>query len=261
MNEQNIEKDVVETKKKSKKGLTIFLFIVLGILVIGGSCFGGAFFGAKYFELENKEEVKKEDKKEKTDDSSEDDEVKEETAVVDDKKEYKDFTKQEKCAFNSDEMCTYKYTFEKQANYVSKVDPDDLFIYGYGYNYGAYMYILNEGDVYYFVKYFEDETQPLPEIVKDDFLETRFRPEWKKVNLDEKVKRIKGINVGTGVDKSEMFITESGKVYIDGYNLNLIEELSEYNVDDVLDYNDEWSLTYKVVLKDGTILTKTRLSK
>ena len=113
MNEQNVENDVVETKKKSKKGLTIFLFIVLGILVIGGACFGGAFLGAKYFELENKEEVKKddkEDKKEETDDTSKDDEVKEETVVVD-KKEYKDFNKEEECWYHG-ETCILKYTFE-----------------------------------------------------------------------------------------------------------------------------------------------------
>lgn len=52
MNEQNVENDVVETKKKSKKGL-IIIFVILGILTVCGILLMLLFFSTYDIEFDS----------------------------------------------------------------------------------------------------------------------------------------------------------------------------------------------------------------
>lgn len=237
------------------KKSTVILLVIVGILIVGAACFGGSFLGVKYFNDENKNEnVLKDESKEEKDTE----ETKEESSSVVETKEYKDFSKKDTCPLSND-ICTYNYTFEKQDNYISEVKVDDLFTYAHGIDFGSFIYILKDGDVYY-SRNFIGDTEVLPGIVKYDFSDS-YSPEWKKVDLGKKVKRIKGINAGTDVSPDVMFITEDGKVYLYGNNPVLLDDISDYEVDDVLEFDNGVMMTYKVVLKDGTILNKTILSE
>lgn len=233
------------------KKSTILVLVIFGILVVGAACFGGSFLGMKYFNYENESNIKeeqKEDKKEETESVDKQD--------VSNKKEYKDFTKQEECWLG--EMCTFKYTFEKQDNYESKVEVNDLFTYAYGLDFGMYFYILKDGDVYWSVKEMEN-IDVLPGVVKYDFVK-EYAPTLNKLEIPSKIKRIKGINFGTGIFPGALFISEDGKVYThDTSQLHMLEEFAEYEVDDIVEYDDETYSEYKAILKDGTIMTKTKL--
>lgn len=171
---------------------------------------------------------------------------------------YKDY--QEEISY-ADETHTAYYRFTANDNYVSTVPVSDTSSLVINESHIEYL-ILNDGKVYC---YFEDIS-----VGK----EPRYFSSSSPVNdptqliqlseltgLSSKVKRIKTANFGTGFNMQQMLIMEDGSVYLFDDNgsdgVIIIEELSKYKIDDIVWWEYEMATSYKVILKDGTILEKT----
>ena len=92
----------------------------------------------------------------------------------------------------------------------------------------------------------------------------------KKYTKISNIKRIKAYSPGTDVSLGLFLITDEGNVYSKeyfdsediinyGFSVSLFDEFAKYEIDDILEYRNEvpYGEEYKVILKDGTILTKT----
>lgn len=80
------------------------------------------------------------------------------------------------------------------------------------------------------------------------------------------IKRIKIFNLGTGVNRVPLLITQDGKVYQvsiydDELKISLFEELKDYDIDNIFEVsepdmsNENWVTRCKVLLNDGTSKT------
>ena len=234
---------------------------------------------------DNKDEDKVENNKENDVDNSQSDNVgnnkigKIEVEVIDNYQNvektngnYKDYTdKKEGCGGSGSNTCYYNYDFESNENYKSIIDVEDT--YAIESFTETKLFILKDGNLYYnIVNCRNDDTCGY---YKYDFFDESYHNNYKNLYLFKElknIKRIKGYNDGSGVDYSLLLITDNGDVYklnysslSDGskYNnkfiLSKVSELSQYYVDDVIHYRSgfEFGSTYEVVLKDGTVLTKT----
>lgn len=85
----------------------------------------------------------------------------------------------------------------------------------------------------------------------------------KKMTLINQIRRLKTFNLGSGVDPVPYLITESGEVYSlydtwPSYNEQMklvkFDMLEGYQVEDILEFDSEWSYNLKVLLKDGTVI-------
>lgn len=85
----------------------------------------------------------------------------------------------------------------------------------------------------------------------------------KKMTLINQIRRLKTFNLGSGVDPVPYLITESGEVYSlydtwPTYNEQMklvkFDMLEGYQVEDILEFDSEWSYNLKVLLKDGTVI-------
>ena len=185
---------------------------------------------------------------------------------------YKDYTS--KCGYRNDidyVKCVASYNFKSNNDYKSVVSVEDT--YAIESFTETKLFILKDGNLYYnIVNCRNDDTCGY---YKYDFFDESYHNNYKNLYLFKElknIKRIKGYNDGSGVDYSLLLITDNGDVYklnysslSDGskYNnkfiLSKVSELSQYYVDDVIHYRSgfEFGSTYEVVLKDGTVLTKT----
>lgn len=167
-------------------------------------------------------------------------------------KNYKDF--EEKITISESEVYTAKYTFTKQENYKDEVPPSDLYSITTNAKATNQLYIINNGELYYRV----GVNLKLDNPSNND-------KELKKYEGLKDIKRIKSINFNN--EYYQLLITNKGGVYLfrkypdkaEEFELIKRDDLSKYNVNDVLEYT--WTAPagsqYKVVLDDGTILTKT----
>lgn len=85
----------------------------------------------------------------------------------------------------------------------------------------------------------------------------------KKMTLLNQIRRMKTFNLGSGVDPVPYLITESGEVYSlydtwpsydEQMKLVKFDMLEGYQVEDILEFDSEWSYNLKVLLKDGTVI-------
>ena len=82
----------------------------------------------------------------------------------------------------------------------------------------------------------------------------------KKMTLLNQIRRMKTFNFGSGVDPVPYLITESGEVYSlwlsynEQMKLVKFDMLEGYQVEDILEFDSEWSYNLKVLLKDGSII-------
>ena len=161
--------------------------------------------------------------------------------------------------------CFASYTFKENKNYVSTVPVDDTYaIFMYGV-YEKRLFILNDGKLYYNIVTCSDNDDSC-NYVKYDFYDYDNPNNYKKLKLFNElsnIRRIKGFNSGSGVDYSLLIITNDGDVYeleyYEKFTLTKVSELEKYDVDNVIDYSSgrEFGRSYKVILKDGTTLTKS----
>ena len=176
---------------------------------------------------------------------------------------YKDYT--ESCG----DKCTIKYTFTKKNNYVSVVDVDDTFFSTATPQFGKLFFILHDGYLYYDASncnenfYCNFGGSVLSN--NNDYLSN-----LKKFTDVSNIKRIISYGPGTDVSLGLFLITEEGNVYCqeyfnsddiinDGFSVVLFKEFAKYEIDNILEYHNgvPYGTEYKVILKDGTILTKT----
>lgn len=77
------------------------------------------------------------------------------------------------------------------------------------------------------------------------------------------IRRMITVNVGSGVEPMPVLITESGEVYMlyntwplysDEMELVRFTPLKDYQVDNIIYFNAEWSYYMKVLLKDGSVI-------
>lgn len=153
----------------------------------------------------------------------------------------------------------------ENSNYQSTISVDDIFAITNEPTLGKRFFILHNGNLYYDIEKCDDDgycnylNYNLGEN-SDGYLS-----KLKVINDISNVKRIKSYNNTTGVDWSLFLITENGEVYNLYYNinnndfeLNKVNDLSRYKIDDIIDYNISTdSITYEIVLIDGTTLTET----
>ena len=176
---------------------------------------------------------------------------------------YKDYT--ESCG----DKCTIKYTFTKNDNYVSTIDVDDTFFNTAMPQFGIHFYILHDGFLYYDVSNCND----------NGYCNFGGNLAWhhneylsnlKKFTDVSNIKRIKTYSPGTDVSLGLFLITDEGNVYSKeyfdsediinyGFSVSLFDEFAKYEIDDILEYRNgvPYGEDYKVILKDGTVLTKT----
>lgn len=69
------------------------------------------------------------------------------------------------------------------------------------------------------------------------------------------IKSLKVYNIGAGINRVPFVVTENGKVYRLNSKKELVEykELSEYEVDEIIDHTGEEYDVFTLLLKDGTI--------
>jgi len=160
---------------------------------------------------------------------------------------------------------TIKYTFEKNPNYVSDVAIEDTYAFNTIPETGINTFVLKEGKVYYYSETCQNKELCVYYHRPEDKIE------WQEYSTTSNIKRIKSGNFfSSGVDFSVILITEDGKLISGRHNyetgnftfenFDQSNPLSKYKVDNIL----EWGVpagpglpTWKVVLQDGTILTKT----
>ena len=152
-------------------------------------------------------------------------------------------------------------------------------------DYNIEFYMLKDGKLYYkFVKNWKDTDPGRYHMYTFDYNQDNYSNGIDTKNLTEytglsNIKRIKGMNtVSSGNDFNLLLITYDGKVYEldfgtfdeqmnfkEEFSLNEFELFKDYKVDDILDINivrncidgeDCGSNKYKILLQDGTIVTK-----
>lgn len=178
---------------------------------------------------------------------------------------YKDYTEDctDMCTISSScNKCTINYKFEFNNSYNSNVGVNDTYAIVMQPEFGKRLFILNDGKLYYNIANCNDG---YCHYKKYDFYEESDNNNYKKLYLFNElknIKRIKGYNHGSGIDYSLLLITNDGDVYnlhYDGkFTLSKDVKLSKYYIDDIIEYQDGFQFNnYKVILKDGTILTKS----
>ena len=183
---------------------------------------------------------------------------------------YKDYT--EDCSLSN--MCTISggcnkcninYKFEYDNSYTSNVSVDDTYAIFSWPNVETRLFILKDGNLYYNIVNCRNENDDDCGYSKYDFYDESHHNNYNNLYLFKElknIKRIKGYNHGSGVDYSLLLITNDGDVYnlhYDGkFTLSKDVELSKYYIDDIIKYTSGFGFdNYKVILKDGTVLTKT----
>lgn len=235
----------MEEKKKISPVIIILIIILLGSL---------SYIGYDKFIAKDTDSTKESNTKEESNAISEE---KTNTEVG---TTYKDY--QEDINFMGENYIAY-YKFTTNDNYVSTVPVEDLLslsINKEGNAIDIHYAILKNGKVYYYSGYVSKENDLI------EFNSVFENNENIKLNeltgLSGKVKRIKNSTMGTGVTITQILIMENGSVYTffisDGKTyLKKIDELSKYKVDNIISWNQEMIASYKVILTDGTVLTKT----
>ena len=71
------------------------------------------------------------------------------------------------------------------------------------------------------------------------------------------INRIKTYNIGTSINPTPFLITEDGQVYTVSINdsniqVNLYDSLKNYKVEDILNVTGEMSISFELLLKDGS---------
>ena len=113
---------------------------------------------------------------------------------------------------------------------------------------------IEDGELYYYNKW-TDQTEGQSSTYLWCFGNKEEMTKYPNLN---NIKRIKRFNLGTGINPTVFLITEEGKVYImnigenNTININLYDDLKEYQVEDILGHDGEMYDIWKLLLKDGT---------
>lgn len=171
---------------------------------------------------------------------------------------YKNYT--EDCSYG-DTKCTANYTFTSNPNYKSIVDVEDIFSVIVRPEFGKQIYIVHNGVLYYDIEDCSDNGY-CNYTRYDLYHDENYISKLNKFDKVTNIKKILSYNGSTSVSYDLLLLTENGDVYslryFDDFTLVKLDEFAEYKVDDVISFNyDVFGYDYKVILKDGTILTKT----
>ena len=175
---------------------------------------------------------------------------------------YKDYT--EDCSID-DTKCTISYTFETDQNYTSIVEAKDTFAITNDPMFGESFFILNDGALYYDI---EKCTEGYCNYINYNLGTNsyNFLSELNKFTDITNIKRIKSYNPSSGTDWALFLITNEGEVHSLRYSTldnkittTKVEEFDKYKVDNIIKYNFSvpFGAEYKLILNDGTTLTKT----
>lgn len=234
-------------KKNNRMLVGILIGIVITLLVVGG-LFATGTIGFKTSKTSDNGQNSENNQEEKIN-----------STVKQENNNYEDYEQK------LDDGTTIKYTFEKNNNYVSKVDVDDTYAFNAMHETGINTFVLKDGKVYYHSESCQNKENCVY------YSKSSNKKEWKEYSAPSNIKRIKSGNFfSSGVDFSIILITEDGKLisgkrnYETGdFNFESFDqsnELSKYKIDNILEWGGTAGPglpTWKVVLKDGTILTKT----